>query len=529
MSEATVDAIESRRSWNVLFWLTTLASAAPLFAARYLPFTDLPEHVAAMATLSDLAPGGRGASYEIALGDSQYLVYHAAGALLTRAFGDAIFANQVLLSLVAIAWPLAFRSLLRAFERDERIALFAPMLFWSRALAIGFLPFVASVPVALYALALLVRTLREPSRARWMGLALVSTVLFYTHASSFLLFGLVTALVVLARRPAWRHVLALSASLTPSALLAFSWWRRGSLHLHHETESVVRMSVGETLTAMPLWTFDMWRSHVDEACAAAWWLAFGVALFIVLRRAPKLDREAAVLAAPFAVTLALYFATPFSVGMAGYLNLRLAPLLALFALLWLRPGRDRLSNGALRLVAVTSCVAAIHAGVQVRSAERAHAEGLGALLEQVPPSAKLATLNFDARSWHTKFLPYVFAGSYHRARGGEQAGYSFADLPHWSVHHKAEARPPAWAPHWAYRPCDFSYREGGAYYDYVLVQGDVAPFVEDAPGPRFEPVARARAFTLYRKTGPAPASADAEPDRSVCAPPPAKVHASVTR
>jgi hypothetical protein len=527
MSSVAADAPASGRSWTILFWLTTIASAAPLFAARYLPFTDLPEHVAAMATLSDLAPGGGGASYEIALGDSQYLVYHATGALLTRALGDAILANQLLLAAVAVLWPLSFRSLLRAFERDERIALFAPMLFWSRALAIGFLPFVASVPVALWALALLVRTLREPTPRRWGGLSLLSVVLFYTHASSYLLFGLVTSVMVLARRPHLRVAGALAASLAPSALLALSWWRRGSLHLHHETESVVRMSVGETLTAMPLWTFDMWRSHVDEACAAAWWLAFGVALFIALRRAPKLDRRAALLAAPFVVTLALYFATPFSVGMAGYLNLRLAPLLALFALLWLRPRRDRVSNAVLRLVAVTSCVAALNAGVQVRAAERAHADGLGALLEQVPPGAKLASLNFDARSWHTKFLPYVFAGSYHRARGGAQAGYSFADLPHWSVHHKAGAQPPKWAPHWAYRPCDFSYREGGAYYDYVLVQGDLAPFVDDAPGPRFEPVARARAFTLYRKTGPAPASTDAEPDRSVCAPPPVRAQASV--
>ena len=35
----------------------------------------------------------------------------------------------------------------------------------------------------------------------------------------------------------------------------------------------------------------------------------------------------------------------------------------------------------------------------------------------------------------------MFAGSYHVARGGATAAFSFAELPHWPIHHAAPAPP----------------------------------------------------------------------------------------
>src|SRR5262249_55014556 len=78
---------------------------------RSLPFTDLPEHVAAIAALSRLLPGGGGApEYVLEAGQSQYLLYDLAGALLTRVTSDAVLANRLVLFAVAISWPYAFRA-----------------------------------------------------------------------------------------------------------------------------------------------------------------------------------------------------------------------------------------------------------------------------------------------------------------------------------------------------------------------------------------------------------------------------------
>ena len=132
-----------------LLFVCALVNALPLFAGAFLPFSDLPEHVAAIAALAHFHdPAWRIAEhYTFALGESQYLLYHLAGAALSLVVGTAERANLILLAATAIAWPYAMRALLRALGRDERLALFACPLFWNHALVIGLLPFVASVPL----------------------------------------------------------------------------------------------------------------------------------------------------------------------------------------------------------------------------------------------------------------------------------------------------------------------------------------------------------------------------------------------
>ena len=140
---------------------------------------------------------------------------------------------------------------------------------------------------------------------------------------------------------------------------------------------------------------------------------------------------------------------------------------------------------------------------------------LDALLAELPRDTRLALVNFDLSSKRSHAWPYVFAGSYHRARGGSVVSYSFSELPHWPVHYAPGAAPPAHAPFWSYRPCAYRMNVDGAYYDYVLVQGDPSPFVQSSAtqGPPFLALADAGAFHLFAKaSGPPP---DA-PDRSVC-------------
>ena len=67
---------DPRRLFSLFLGVFAVANALPLFCVKHLPFTDLPEHVAAMATIARLLPGGGGAPYVLELGKSQYLLYH---------------------------------------------------------------------------------------------------------------------------------------------------------------------------------------------------------------------------------------------------------------------------------------------------------------------------------------------------------------------------------------------------------------------------------------------------------------------
>jgi hypothetical protein len=518
----------------VLLAVLAAATALPLLFVRYLPFTDLPEHVAAIATMARLLPGGGGApEYVLSLGQSQYLLYDLAGAVLTRIIGDAVLANRLLLAAVALLWPFAFRSLLRALGRDERLAVFACTVFWNRALTIGFLPFVASVPLAVYALSVLVEQLERPTPKRSALLAGVALALFYTHVSSYVLFGfaggVMTVFQAALTRTLTRRV-RLAAwgllPLVPSAIAALVWWQAGSLDAHvGERSHVGHLPVGVALDAAPIWAFDIWRSHGDEVWSSLWWVAFGLVVATGLRRRPdRADVVRGLFAlVPLACALAVYVFTPFHVGLAGYLDVRLAPLLALFALLILRPAGGRWGRIQLGIASAAALGTALTAGFEMARVEREMVSGLDALLATMKPNTKLAMLNFEQRSSRTYFWPYVLVGSYHRQKAGAIASYSFTELAHWPIHYAAGGAPPVHRPLWSYHPCEFQHRADGTYYDYVLVQGQKDPFDGDHPGPEFRAVARAGVFTLFAKSSGDDQSPGV-PDRSPCrliGPPPA--------
>jgi hypothetical protein len=493
--------------------VTAIAAALPLLLVRHAPFTDLPEHVAAMETMARLLPGGGGAPYVVAFGSSQYLLYHSAGALLTRIVGDALLANRLLLAAVAIAWPLSLRALLRVLGRDERLAIFGCMLVWNRALVVGFLPFVASVPIALFALAAIVKQLEAPTRRRAIVLAALATALFYTHVSSFVIFGVAAGVMIVARR---RHALFAVLPLAPATICALVWWRAGSLEgPGGKIEVVTRMPVTASLHAMPIWTFDIWSSHTDELCAGVWWSAFSVLLAIGLWRETRLGVASLFAWIPFGCALVVYFATPVQLGAAGFLNLRLAPLLALFGLLGIAAERTRISRWATGAAGIAAIVMAADAAYEMRRLEREQLGDIEAVLAHARPGSRLVMLDFEARTTRMVFFPYVFAGSLHRLHGGRVASYSFSELPHWPLHYApGEAPPPKNVPLAIYVPCTYRYRADGEYYDYVLVQGHFDPFEDPAPGPPFTAIARAGAFTLFAKTGGP--SDDWTPDRGPC-------------
>ena len=110
------------------------------------------------------------------------------------------------------------------------------------------------------------------------------------------------------------------------------------------------------------------------------------------------------------------------------------------------------------------------------------------------------TLNFETRGHITHVFPWAHVGGYHRVHHGGVSGFSFSELHHWPIHYRPEAAPPpkkdVW---WEFNPCVYRNAVDGAYYDDVLVRGDVNPFAYEPPGPVFRAVARSRDFTLYEK------------------------------
>jgi hypothetical protein len=438
-------------------------------------------------------------------GKSQYVLYHLLGAALTFAVGEAERANLILLTLVGLAYPFALRELLRALGRDERLALFGAPALWNRALVWGFIPYVASVPVLTYAAALAVKQETEPTRGRAVGLALLTVSLFYLHADAYLLFLVVAGgLALVSRRLDRAALVSLPrrlAYVTPSVLLAVGWALWGSVarrSLVSGGEIAVRPA-GETLHELPMWAHDTFRSHVDEVLTVAFWVALLALLFV--RRAPATSgpRERMALVPLFAAAL-MYLALPWRMGAGVMLNVRLAVFVVLFAPLLVRPAAGRVTSLLLAGVACVSVLIGVDAVREIRAAEREEIGDLDRLLDRMPMGANVLELSFRKTSRASHWMVWQFMGAYHRSRRGGVSSYTFSELVHWPLQFRPGQAPPTKPEFvWTRDSCLYRNAVDGPYYDYVLVRGDVEPFRDAPPGPRYVAVDRELDWVLYEK------------------------------
>jgi len=488
----------------VFLAVAAAANVGALWSAPYLPFTDLPQHAAAIATLRHFDdPAWNSREYfTLALGRSQYLLYYLAGALLAFPVGTAERANLVLLSLSALAFPYSLRSLLRALRADERLALFAVPLFWSQSLLIGFFNYVAALPPLLWALAIAVREAEMPRPGRTMLLAAGSVALFYLHLSAFLLFAPAAALaqVVLGPRKLDAVVRRLLWTLPTIALGIVFLLQSPVVHPDrvgwNQPVAIWFEPARDAIRKLPEALLDIWPGDADFFISL---LLVAAAAALVGRPEPGENRRRFVLSLSWtALAVALYFWFPISIGWLWQLNERYAIAAALLVPLLLRPRRGLRGALPLALVFALGMASAAVAARQAREFSR-EADGFDRVLSHAAPGKRLLSLVYDRGSRTAKFVPYLHFGSYYRARGGGVAAFSFAELPQSPLRYRPETEPPRHPVHWEWEPWQFDPVVDGGYYDYVLVSGAVDPFARAGNGPRFQRIAHEGLWSLYAK------------------------------
>lgn len=534
-----MDTKSDKDPFRLLLAVAAVASIVPLFCARHLPMSDLPEHVATMATLRHWGdPGWANREYfELAgITKTPYWLYHVTGAALSFVTGSAERANLVLLAAVGLAYPYALRSLLRALGRDPRLALFGCALFWTQNLTVGLLNFVASVPLLLFGLALVVKQAERPTWRRGAGLAAVAIAILYLHLSAFALLVVQGALLtwllpvpdaavslrreLLARLRQTPRRLAWLLPAAACASMIFAAGRAGasasaSTGVEHDIHFTPRLAL---LRSLPTWLFDCFRSKVDDVLG--WSLVATLLVLIVSSRRMVSFEErwrSRCVQVLFAVAVMVYFTMPARVGAyALLLDVRMSVFVAFFAVLLPRPRTDLHGALPLALAGALSIAASVNVAHEVRAFERDEVAGFDELLQQLPQGRRLLSLNFEPRSIHVNANVFGYFGSYYRARYGGVASFSFNEVPHWPVQYRAEQRPPGQPANgvsWG-NPCMFRNSRDGAYFDYLLVRGDHDPIAEGPPGPTWELIGSARAFHLYRRgTGE---SRPGEEDHSLC-------------
>ncbi|OLC78567.1 MAG: hypothetical protein AUH83_02090 [Deltaproteobacteria bacterium 13_1_40CM_4_68_19] len=498
---------EDHPLWTWLLRACAAAIVVPLWSAGHLPFTDLPQHVSAIATLRHWwDPAWKSQQYfTLELGQTQYLLYYLAGAALAFPFGSAERANLVLLSAIAISYPYSLRSLLRALGVDTRLALFGCALFWSQALLIGFFNYVAAMPLTIWALALALRQAGTPSRRTLLTLAAAAVALFYLHLSAFIFLAPAAALVSigvprLAPLREWPRKLLW---LAPVAVLSVLWLLNSPV-VHPESVgwrqpmAVTWEPPATSLRNLTDALLDIWRGPEDEWCLLALLAAIALIAWPQRREPEEHPWRRGVVAVWLAWAAVLYLAFPVSIGWMWQLNERYALLFALLVPALLRPARGLRGALPLLLVAATAFFAAGTALANIRAFER-EVGPFDDVLARAQPGRRLIGMIFEQNSRYAKFSAFLHFQAYYRARMGGVASFSFAELPQSPLRYRPENAPPPHPAGWEWHANAFRNDLDGYYYDYVLVGGLVDPFGHPQPGPHWRLLVREGRWALYEK------------------------------
>jgi hypothetical protein len=502
----------ARRLPASIYFACAVATAIPLFFAKQLPLSDLPEHsavVAALARQSD--PDSLASQTFVAQGalTTPYVLYHYVAAYLAGILGSAEHANLALLAIAAASMIPAQHALLRAVRGEPWLALLAGPLFWNGALQEGLINFVVSIPVAIFALAVSVRHAMQPRWATAWKLVALSVTLFYLHSSSLLLFvaGSLWFTLVWYRSVPTVPMYLRMPWLLPFALLmpVLVYCNLAASHDGGEHAGTVRF-LQTRFQAEVLWSWmhDFWRAAWDDILAASAW-AIAAALLCAtappsgaLRQMRVARRGLAFLGAVF------YFTLPTQVNYAFILDVRMAPFVALCFLTFFAERRGAwLPWCGYGLVAVNILYAVLCAR-SMAAYQAGEASAASRLIDQAQKGKRLLTLAYAQDSAYLHHSPFGHFGSYYQARSDGISGVSYSEMPHWPLRYRAGLAPPRKAiTLWGSYPCAFRNHTDGMYYDLILVRGSQNPFAHLPPGPTFRLREASGAWALYEKTSAA--------------------------
>jgi hypothetical protein len=488
---ATWDA--TALAWPALCACAAIAAIVPLWTGTFLPFQDAPQHLAAIRVLADFhsPPFAFEKWFEIDLARSQYLGFYLPAALLARFVGPEA-ACRLVLSAIALALPAVFWMFLRSFDRDVRLAVFAPALFHTAPLYLGFFNFVASIPATIFVVALAEREIRAPRLTRALVLAISASALLYLHPSALALaLGAVIFLAMTSGAGARRAFRAVTPFIPALALLG-SWMVHSLLSQPDGTGTAAGPKWGplrERILDVPRFG-NVLAGHADEAFIAALLLIWAVAAAVKGgQRVPRWWRLPLLAAC---LTIA-YFAVPESFGAAGSMHLRALPLLVALVLAspLLAPSRT-VSVLLVGAIALQIAYDVKLAGIYRAFAAEAEGAQLEQVLQQADPGKRLLSLIADRQSRLVQGQSYQHFGMYYEVERGGRARRNFAELPWTPVRFRAGVPVVPLPTGFEEHPQWFDAQREGRDEDYVLVRGSLPE-----PGPPFTMKARAGRWTLY--------------------------------
>lgn len=325
--QATLDCV-------FLTWVgvLTLACLWPIWAYRFLPMQDYPQHLFIAHVLSTFDSPGFDwqQNYELNSGWGAYTLTYGLLRLFAtltniEAAGKLLTSLYVLLMSVVVLRAARYHS---DVQTPWALLLIFPFIF-NQTYFLGFQSYLLSIPLLFLALMDLADIASRPITIRSILFRFgILALLFLTHPFSvltYLAFGLVMALFNFSDRAAFKKMVA---SLVLVTLAFVVWYIASSVQANAPKHDwlVWWWPLNEIAAFyFTMFTGMRWFNGVNFFALTLWGTVFGLLLYFAMREWKHL-RVSAPLAVLLALALLGYIILPHWMGYYSYFNLRLAPI-----------------------------------------------------------------------------------------------------------------------------------------------------------------------------------------------------------
>jgi hypothetical protein len=385
MSERGLNSNLSPKLFWALFGTLSIFTVLPFWAFRYPVLTDFPQHLARWFVLYRIHdPVFRFSSYYTAdWGPHPYVLVDILGVWFQHILSIDI-TGRCVASICVLSVPLATLFFLRkAAPGNDSLALLGFLIALNPPLLMGFLENELSLGLCVFVVGLWVSYCEFPKLR--IGLMIVVGILlvYLTHLIGFALLGLVTGFYCLTLKRPLRRLVELGFFSLP-ALALFTFNMRRLLG----GGDVYYMAAWDKLRNL-VYPFRIYSRSVDLIILAG----LAASLFLLYRNRKEIQWQKAWIIVCI-LLLIVYLAAPGEYGLAGYIDVRIMPLVWVLALALVRiRTMPRTLTALIALIVLFRCgtVAMLFASKQHSLEER--------------------TLAFQAIPSGTRVLPLVTFGS----------------------------------------------------------------------------------------------------------------------
>jgi len=210
----------------LLVLVAGVIATIPVWLTSFPPMVDLPEHAAQVALLRNLHdPGFHFAGLFWVNWFTPYLLGYMLVYALTPVCG-VVIACKIVVAVSLGALPVATALLMRETGADCFWALLTLPVMYGFSYSWGFLNFLVATPIGLLALAVFIRHIRRPTARGAAAVALLSVLLFFSHALIYLFFGFIAGVYALLETGSLRKTVLTVFPIAAAVPLAVLWYLR---------------------------------------------------------------------------------------------------------------------------------------------------------------------------------------------------------------------------------------------------------------------------------------------------------------